>query len=117
MSEMPLEETLILKFSRGTGIEHEHCSVAFEKLVRNSQSQLLIILRNYLHWPKFLVSHKKVQYLYQVTPKKFKPLVGCGIKMMRPIFKNEMLINQSKANLDEKYFFGKIKAQKLEKWL
>ena len=35
-------------------------------------------------------------------------LAGCEIKSMRPIFKTEMLIYQSKANLDEKILFGKI---------
>ena len=40
-------------------------------------------------------------------------LVGCGIKSMWLIFKIEMLIYLSKANLDEKILFGKIfKAQK-----
>ena len=41
-------------------------------------------------------------------PKKILPLAGCGIKSMRPIFKTEMLIYQSKANLDEAILFGKI---------
>ena len=35
-------------------------------------------------------------------------LVGCEIKSTRPIFKTEMLIYQSQANLDEKIVFGKI---------
>ena len=35
-------------------------------------------------------------------------LAGCGIKSMRPIFKTEMLIYQSKDNLDEKILFGSI---------
>ena len=35
--------------------------------------------------------------------KKFIRLMGSGIKSMRPIFKTEMLIYQSKANLDEKF--------------
>ena len=40
--------------------------------------------------------------------KKFARLEGCEIKSMRPIFKTEMIIYQSKANLDEKILFGKI---------
>ena len=35
-------------------------------------------------------------------------LAGCENRSMRPIFKNEMLIYQSKANLDVKISFGKI---------
>ena len=34
--------------------------------------------------------------------------MGYEIKSLRPIFKTEMVINQSKANLDEKILFGKI---------
>ena len=37
----------------------------------------------------------------------FPCLVGCGIKSLRPIFKAEMSIYLSKANLDVKIFFGK----------
>ena len=33
---------------------------------------------------------------------------GCGIKSMKPTFKTEMLIYQSKANLDEKILLGNI---------
>ena len=33
---------------------------------------------------------------------------GCGIKSMRPIFKTEMFIYQSKVNFDEKILFGSI---------
>ena len=40
--------------------------------------------------------------------KKLIRLVGCGIKSMRLISQTEMLIYQSKANLDEKVLFGKI---------
>ena len=40
--------------------------------------------------------------------KMFKRLVGCWIKSMRPIFKTEMFIYQSKANLDESVLFGQI---------
>ena len=40
--------------------------------------------------------------------KKFTRLPSCGIDSMRPIFKTEMLIYHSKANLDEKILFGKI---------
>ena len=40
--------------------------------------------------------------------KKFTRLVGCGIKSMGPIFKTEMLIYQSKANLDENILFANI---------
>ena len=35
-------------------------------------------------------------------------LAGCGIKGIQPILKNLMLIYQSKDNLAEKIFFGKI---------
>ena len=38
----------------------------------------------------------------------FARLVGYGIKSMRPIFKTEMLIYQSKINLHEKILFRKI---------
>ena len=47
--------------------------------------------------------------IYLDESKKFRCLAGCGIKSMRPIFKTEMFIYQSKANLDEKILFGKIK--------
>ena len=40
--------------------------------------------------------------------KKFIRFAGCGIKSMWPIFKTEMLIYQSKANLDEEISFCKI---------
>ena len=40
--------------------------------------------------------------------KNFARLMGCGRKHMWPIFKNEMLIYQSKATLDVKILFGKI---------
>ena len=42
------------------------------------------------------------------SKKMFSRLEGCGIKSMWPILKTEMLIYESKAILDEK-FFGKIK--------
>ena len=35
-------------------------------------------------------------------------LAGCGIKSTGPILKTEMLLYQSKANLDLKILFGKI---------
>ena len=35
-------------------------------------------------------------------------LEGCDVKRMWPIFKTEILIYQSKANLNEKILFGKI---------
>ena len=38
--------------------------------------------------------------------KKFTCLAGCEIKSIRPIFKTEMVIYQSKANLDDETFFG-----------
>ena len=38
-----------------------------------------------------------------MSPKKFRRLEGCGIESMRPIFKTEMLIYQSKGNLDGKF--------------
>ena len=38
----------------------------------------------------------------------FTRLAGCEIKSMRPIFKTEILIYQSKANSDEKILLGKI---------
>ena len=43
-----------------------------------------------------------------MSQKKFTRLAGCEIKSMRPIFKAEMLIYQSQANLDEKILFGMI---------
>ena len=51
---------------------------------------------------------KKWLEKYQVSQKKFKHLVGCYIKSMGPIFKTELLIYQSQANLDEKLLFDKI---------
>ena len=36
---------------------------------------------------------------------KYTRLAGCEIKRIRPIFKTEMLIFQSKTNLDEKILF------------
>ena len=42
-----------------------------------------------------------------MSQKKFRRLEGCGIKSMRPIFKTEMLIYQSKANLYERILFDK----------
>ena len=38
----------------------------------------------------------------------FRRLEGCGIKSIRPIFKTEMFIYQSKVNLNEKILFGSI---------
>ena len=46
-----------------------------------------------------------------MSQKKCMRLEGCEIKSMRPIFKTEMLIYQSKANLDEKILFFKIAHQ------
>ena len=46
-----------------------------------------------------------------MSQKKFTRLVGSGIENMRPIFKIEMLIYQSKANIDEEILFGKIAHQ------
>ena len=46
--------------------------------------------------------------IYRVSRKSSTRLMGCEIKSMRPIFKTEMLIYQSKANLDEKILFAKI---------
>ena len=43
-----------------------------------------------------------------MSKKKFTRLAGSEIKSMRSIFKIEILIHQSKANLDEKILFGKI---------
>ena len=40
--------------------------------------------------------------------KKVTRLTGCEIKSTRLIFKTELLIDQSKANFDEKVLFGKI---------
>ena len=40
--------------------------------------------------------------------KTFTRLMGCGIKIMQPIFKSKIRIYQSKAELDEKVLFGKI---------
>ena len=47
--------------------------------------------------------------MYRVSKKKFTSLQGCGVKSMRPIVETSMLIYQSKANLDVKILFGKIK--------
>ena len=44
----------------------------------------------------------------RLSQKKFARFVGFGIKCIWPIFKTEMLIYQSKINLDEKILFGKI---------
>ena len=43
-----------------------------------------------------------------MSKKKFTRLAGCGIKSMWPIFKTEMLLDQSKANLDLKILFCMI---------
>ena len=43
-----------------------------------------------------------------VSQKEFTGLVGCGVKSMGPIFKTEMLLYQSKANLNEQILFDKI---------
>ena len=40
--------------------------------------------------------------------KKVTRFAGYGMKNMRPTFKTEMLVYQSRANLDEKSLFGKI---------
>ena len=42
------------------------------------------------------------------SKKNFRRLKGCGTKSMRPIFKTEMFIYQSKVNLDEEISFGSI---------
>ena len=44
-----------------------------------------------------------------LVKKKFKCLEGRRIKSLWPIFKTKLLIYHSKANLDEKIFFGKFK--------
>ena len=44
----------------------------------------------------------------RLSQEKFKRLPGCYVKSMGPIFKTELLIYQSKANLDEKILFEKI---------
>ena len=46
------------------------------------------------------------QYLMS-QKESFKHLVGCEIKSTKTIFKTEMFIYQSKANLDEKILFVK----------
>ena len=43
-----------------------------------------------------------------MSQKKVYAFGGCEIKKMRLISKTEMLINQSKAKLDEKILFGKL---------
>ena len=43
-----------------------------------------------------------------MSRKELTCLVGCEITNMRQIFKAEVFIYQSKANLDEKILFGKI---------
>ena len=45
---------------------------------------------------------------YRVYRKKITHLVNDGIKSMQPIFKAEMMMYQSKANLDVKFLFGKV---------
>ena len=45
---------------------------------------------------------------YRESQKKFMRLAGYGMKNMRLILKIEMLIYQSKANLEKKILFGKI---------
>ena len=45
--------------------------------------------------------------IYRVSQKNFKRLTGYGIKSRRLIFKTEVLIHQSKANLDAKNFLVK----------
>ena len=42
-----------------------------------------------------------------MSQKKFTLLLGCGVKSIGPIFKTEILIYQSKANLDEEILLGK----------
>ena len=51
---------------------------------------------------------KSVARILGESKQKFTLLAGGWIKSMRLIFKSEMLINQLKANSDEKIFFGKI---------
>ena len=59
-----------------------------------------------------MMSDFTIQNFYiPVEQKKFTRLTGCEIKCMRPIFKTEMLIYQSKANLDKKILLGKITHQ------
>ena len=56
--------------------------------------------------------HKSDSKLYSTVPgeskKECRRLEGCGVKSVRPIFKTEMLIYQSKVNLDEKILFGAL---------
>ena len=42
-----------------------------------------------------------------MSPRKFTGLMGCGIKSMWPIFKTEILIYQSKTNLEVKIVFNR----------
>ena len=42
-------------------------------------------------------------------------LAGCGIKSIRPIFKTEMFMYQSKANIDEKFCLVKLLINKTKK--
>ena len=46
--------------------------------------------------------------MYRVSQKQFTLVAECGIKSMWPVFNSEMLIYQSKANLDEKDFLDRI---------
>ena len=49
-----------------------------------------------------------VLVFYRVSQKKFARLVGCEITSVRPIFKTEVLIYQSKGDLHEKILFDKV---------
>ena len=53
-------KTLFLNFHEGTGSGHEEFCRTFKKLVRTQSIQILIILRNFRYWPKFLFSHRKI---------------------------------------------------------
>ena len=46
--------------------------------------------------------------MHRVSQRKFTRLAGCEMQIMRPIFKTEMFIYQSKANVDEKILCGEI---------
>ena len=63
-----------------------------------------------------LTKHIKITWFLKLKPtsilpcdsKKFRRLEGCEINSIRPIFKTEMFIYQSKVNLDGKILFGSI---------
>ena len=70
-----------------------------------------------MNMPIVIARRKKLDRncIYQMSQEKFKRLAGYGIKGMRSVFKTEMLIYKSKANLDEKIFLIKSLVSKTPK--